>query len=91
MRYTVRELIDELENFPDDAEVRLAFQPNHPLQYQIGGIKSLNELKEDDENEAAESVNGQNGGKTEAPDVVYLLEGSNEGYGSRKLWDDSEW
>ena len=35
----VRELIDELEMLDaPDAEVRLAFQPNYPLQYHVGDV-----------------------------------------------------
>lgn len=34
---TVAELMGELEGLPEDAEVRLAFQPNWPLQHTIDG------------------------------------------------------
>jgi hypothetical protein len=34
----VQELVQELEQFDPDAEVRLAFQPSWPLQYHVGGV-----------------------------------------------------
>ena len=36
MMWTVEMLIEELENMPADAEVRLAFQKNYPLEYTFG-------------------------------------------------------
>ena len=42
----VRELIEELECYPDDLEVKLAQQPNWPFQYSIGDVV---EAKLDDE------------------------------------------
>lgn len=35
---TVYELMRELDSMPRDAEVRLAFQPNYPLQYHVGEV-----------------------------------------------------
>lgn len=32
----VRELIEMLGNFPEDAEIRFASQPNWPFEYSIG-------------------------------------------------------
>lgn len=37
MTMTVRELIEALEQFDDDTEVRLAFQPSWPFEYSLGG------------------------------------------------------
>lgn len=34
----VLELIQLLEDMPEEAEVRLAFQPNYPLQYNVGDV-----------------------------------------------------
>ncbi len=34
----VRELIEELEGFDEDTEVRLAFQPSWPLQYHVADV-----------------------------------------------------
>ena len=42
----VRELIEELEYYPDDMEVKLAQQPTWPLQYSISEVV---EAKLDDE------------------------------------------
>lgn len=37
---TVQELIQELEQYPDDMEVLLAQQPTWPLEYSIHGVVS---------------------------------------------------
>lgn len=37
---TVGELKELLEEFDDDLEVRMAIQPNYPLQSSIGGVVS---------------------------------------------------
>ena len=36
MKWTVEMLIEELQNMPADAEVRLAFQKRYPLEYTFG-------------------------------------------------------
>lgn len=41
----VSELIYELENMPQDAEVSLAMQPNYPMEHQIDGVVEVNEGK----------------------------------------------
>lgn len=61
---TVNELIERLQDIAaaglGEVEVRLAFQPNWPLQFRIGGIA----LPEDAADETPETP------------VVYLVEGS---------------
>lgn len=37
---TVGQLIEELSNFDEDAEVRLAMQPHYPMQHYIGSVVS---------------------------------------------------
>jgi hypothetical protein len=38
---TVGELIEILEDFDENAEVRLAFQPSWPLQYDVGDVQEV--------------------------------------------------
>ena len=38
MKWTVEMLIEELQNMPADAEVRLAFQKRYPLEYTFGDV-----------------------------------------------------
>lgn len=40
---TVEDLIEELENYPDNAEVRLALQPHYPMEHYIGRVVSVEE------------------------------------------------
>ena len=78
---TVDDLIERLEAYRDelggDAEVRLATQQNYPLEANLRGVCSASEIIDScDEDEQA--VN-------EA--VVYLVEGSQVGYGSKVCWE----
>ena len=82
---TVQELIEMLEDQPQDAEVRLAFQPSWPLEYRVSGVAGpiemrnqllMDELDDDDDD-----------GELEAKaldevdcDVVYIGEGGQIGY-----------
>jgi hypothetical protein len=47
---TVQDLIDTLEGLDPEAQVRLAFQPSHPMQYTIGDVV---EVDDDDEGDVA--------------------------------------
>jgi hypothetical protein len=37
----VRDLIEYLENFDEEAEVRLAMQPSWPFEYSIGEVEEV--------------------------------------------------
>ena len=60
----VRELIEELECYPDDLEVKLAHQPSWPFEYTIGDVV---EAKLDDEDPSKGNA-------------VFIGEGEQEGY-----------
>src|SRR5262245_5973655 len=45
----VQELMELLEDFDPEAEVRLAFQPHWPLQYHIGEVVECSEFEEQEE------------------------------------------
>ncbi len=69
---TVNEMIERLQEAADegfgDCEVRLAFQPSWPLQFEIGGIAT----PDDESREMGEPDEESN----EASSVVYITEGS---------------
>ncbi len=46
---TVAELIEELKYIDQDAEVRLAQQPNWPFEYEIDSVVEVNGLNDDEE------------------------------------------
>lgn len=59
---TVRDLIEYLEAYDGDAEVRLAMQPEWPLAFRVAGVMSADEIAaesdepEDEPTEAEEPV-----------------------------------
>ena len=74
----VSELIGMLQDYDEDAEVRLATQPSYPLQAHIKGVADSTMLEDYDEEEGSDSL------------VVWILEGSqprDTPYASRELWD----
>lgn len=79
---TIDQLIEELENYRDEiggeAEVRLMTQSNWPFENKIHGLKSGAEINEDNE-EADDS-------DVEEDHVLYIVEGDQLGYGSKRAW-----
>ena len=67
---TVRELINLLEDFDENAEVRIAHQPRWPFEYSIGDVVACDGGDEDEDEPNA----------SDAPQVVYLGEGDQLGY-----------
>lgn len=68
MKMTVADLIAALESMPEDAEVRLAFQPSYPLEY---GVANVGLYEDDDETSPGPR------------EIVYIGEGGQHGYLSR--------
>lgn len=69
---TVRDLISALEDYDQDAEVRIAIQPRWPLEYTISDVvcsDSIGEAEEADEEPDPDK-----------PLVVYITEGQQVGY-----------
>jgi hypothetical protein len=84
---TIDELIARLEDYRDeiggDAEVRLMTQQNWPFENSIYGLASgveINDSEEDDEN---------GGDDEDAADdaVLFIVEGQQLGYGTKRAWD----
>jgi hypothetical protein len=71
---TVSELIAELETYPGDAQVKLMTQPNYPLVHTIDMVNMRSDYDDDFSEDDGES------------DDVYILEGSQEGYGDKAAW-----
>jgi len=78
---TIDELIERLEDYREelggDAEIRLMTQAHWPFENGIAGLASgqeINDQKEDDDEDV------------ENDHVVYLVEGAQICYGSKRAW-----
>jgi hypothetical protein len=86
-RITINTLIEQLEDMREqlggngDVEVRLMHQPEWPFEYDIAGVVSSLDIRENepDEDDAFDPE-----GDTEQ--VVYICEGRQLGYGSKAAW-----
>ena len=80
---TIDELIERLEKYRDElggqCEVRLMTQQNWPFENRIAGLASGEEINNRDEDEDDEDV--------DTDQVVYIVEGGQLGYGSKRAWD----
>lgn len=80
---TINELIERFEDYRDeiggDAEVRLMTQQNWPFENTITGLVSGQEINDADEDGTDEDV--------EDDAVVYIVEGTQLGYGSKRAWE----
>lgn len=74
---TVAELKQRLEDMDNDAEVRLAMQPNWPFEYSIADVVDMADYE--DEYEDDEEADDDDDDDDE-PKVVYLTEGDQLGY-----------
>ena len=79
---TLNELIERLEEYRDlhgeVCEVRLMTQQNWPFENAIIGLVSGAEINESDEDDDA---------CVEDDAVVYIVEGTQLKYGSKRAWD----
>lgn len=80
---TIDQLIERLEEYREliggNAEVRLMTQQNWPFENSITGVCSGEEINDRDEDEDDEDV--------DTDQVVYIVEGEQLGYGSKRAWD----
>lgn len=74
---TVGELKTILEDFSEDAEVRIMLQENYPLQSSVLGVWKTDLAKDEDEDEPIEET-----------DAVWLVEGRQIGYGYKRAWSE---
>src|SRR5690606_40124261 len=85
---TIDELIERLEGYRDeiggDAEVRLMTQQHWPFENHIHGLASGAEINAPDEDDDEDHPDDAD---VEADAVLYIVEGSQLGYGSKRAWD----
>jgi hypothetical protein len=81
----ISELIERLEEYRDelgDVEVRLMTQSNWPFENGIVGLASGEEI-----NAAAEEDDPEDDGDVDDDDVVYIVEGQQICYGTKRAWE----
>ena len=76
-------LNDYREEFGGDAEVRLMTQQNWPFENRICGVTSGRDMNEADDEDADEDDDAQD----VAEDTVYIVEGGQICYGSKRAWE----
>lgn len=82
MSMTVGELIEYLEQYDRDAQVLLMEQPGWPFEYSINGVVSREEIiNQEPDEDRAELGDG------EEINDVFILEGTQLRYGTKKAWD----
>lgn len=74
---TKAELIELLEDFPDNAEVRLMTQQNYPFENGLLGVWAV-EGEDEEEPFVPHGADGP---------VVYLVEGQQLAYGTGRAWE----
>ena len=83
---TVDELIERLEEYRElmggDTEVRLMTQQNWPFENSICGIVSGKEITD-----AADEDNPSDDDDVDDDAIVYIVEGSQLGYGTKRAWE----
>lgn len=87
---TVQELIDRLEvcleDLGPDTEVRLAFQPNYPLAFEIGDVVDGTDLQDDesdyDEDDDEAPVIDDESDYDDVTPVIWITEGGHPSYDS---------
>jgi hypothetical protein len=85
----VIDLKEVIENLDDDVEVRLMIQPNYPLEYRVEGITTDMDIAnaEADRDCEATGIAPRSHPAADDPKVVYLLEGTQIGYGKKIAWE----
>ena len=83
---TINEMIERLEEYRDtiggDAEVRLMTQSNWPFENDIFGLASGEEI-----NDSADDQEPNDDGDVDADQVVYICEGQQLCYGTKRAWE----
>lgn len=76
---TVEELIQLLERFDPDAEVKIASQASEPIAYDIEYVVDTWDISVEDEEDLKEIEEG--------PMVVYVVPGNEVGQAPSEIWD----
>ena len=81
---TVGELIEILQDMPEDAKVFIMSQQSWPFECAVAGVKTRLDLGQfDDEDDAPKTDNDG----TMRPTDVFIVEGQQIRYGDRAAWD----
>lgn len=89
----VRDLIEQLQMLPEDAEVQIAYQPSYPLAAQMLGVSVKVDEEVDVEGENRDVLPAEEYGyfaEGSAVKMVYLVAGSapyDAPYAPRACWD----
>jgi hypothetical protein len=75
MKMNVRDLIEMLQDYDEDAEVFIMEQPNWPFEYSVIGVISRSEFEKDEDNDKDSND-------------VFLLEGRQLRYGNKNAWNE---
>ena len=88
MAITVGELKGLLEDLDDDVEVRIMAQHDWPFEYSVYGVNLRSNFVRAEETgwEDCKQEQEPDGDDEEEPEVVYLLEGTQLGYGNKDAW-----
>lgn len=88
--------LEELAQEHPDAEVRLMTQNSWPFEYSILGVATTSDMLEEQAEEARERAmerghdfddgDGPLKDAEAKPEIIYLVEGSQLGYGSKSAW-----
>jgi hypothetical protein len=75
----VKELIEYLQDFDQEAEVRIMSQPSWPFEYSVSGIAAREDFEDIDEGEQPQR-------REKNQSDVFLIEGSQICYGNKDAW-----
>ncbi len=81
---TIDDLLDVIDGLDGKTEVRLAIQPHWPFEYSIERAMLKSELEFDDDEEEDDSTKQDD---DDDDDVLYLTQGTQLGYTTKKWWD----
>lgn len=89
---TIGQLKQILEDLPDDAEVRIAHQPNYPFELSVGNCvyvekEEPEEVSDDEDEEDCDLVEIDE----DCPGVLYIAEGHQLGYLSKQAENEIGW
>lgn len=83
---TIDQLIERLKEYRDelggDVEVRLMTQSNWPFENDVFGLASGQEI-----NDSVDDDDPDDDGDVDADRVVYICEGQQLGYGTKRAWE----
>lgn len=76
----VKELIEKLEEYEDDSEVRIMTQSSWPFENDVHGVACSSDMGNNEPDEPDLDPDEQ-------PEIVYLVEGRQLGYGNKAAWE----